>query len=145
MDASQINFEEPPALRWQSVINEAEKQNTMGQLVPVLLARYPENAQLKSACSPFAAAEPVKSSPVGKDPVVPEGAVLVKKFEKKDDPAPVAAKESTALTIPDDEAAITIASLRIVAAETEKRLKDLEEWRLRISTMSSAKIAANHE
>ena len=140
MDASQINFEEPPALRWQSVINEAEKQNTMGKLVPVLLSRYPENKQLQAACLPFEAAEPILAVPQKRRdapaPIPPE-AVLVKKFVKDD--APVDPSQSLDPISADEQAAI-IASLRMVAAETERRLRELEDWRVRISTMSSANM-----
>lgn len=143
MDASQINFEEPPALRWQSVINEAEKQNAMGKLVPTLLARYPDNAQLIAACKPFEAADPVAAPPVTKpktEPTVPKGAVLVKKFEPETKSVPLQAPEETA-TIVIDDAEATIASLRLAAAAQEKRLVELEQWRIRISTMSSAKLS----
>lgn len=128
MDASQINFEEPPALRWQSVINEAEKQGTLHKLVPVLLARYPENRQLIAACAPWEAADPVQTVPNQKQktPAVELVPLIVpKEF------ADIAYEDTVA----------TIASLRMSIASQEKRLADLESWRIRVSTMSSAKIA----
>lgn len=171
MDASQINFEEPPALRWQSVINEAEKQNTMTKLVPVLLARYPENAQLKSACAPFGAAEPVRAAPQVAPVVIPPGAVLVKKYEKGEaeaarptavaptesplpeaTPAPLPSQVaqdgetkpvngSDLLSLSPDELIATVISLRMAAAEGHQRLTRLEDWRRRLSVMNSADLA----
>lgn len=197
MDASNLDFDEPPALRWQSVISEAEKQNAMQKLVPVMLARYPDNSQLKSACAPFAAAEPVSapetaratSPPQDKSAVpVPPGAVLVPEFghaasasteQVAPDAAfaavpaavptavPVAAPTAAALAaipvppgavlvpkfanadastpfvIEETESAATIASLRLVATENERRLGKveqrlavLESWREYVETIA---------
>lgn len=153
MDGSRITWDEPPALRWQSIISEAEKQNTLQKLVPILLARYPDNAQLQNACNPFEAAEPIKAIPStteGAGTQVPDGAVLVKKFEAdaKAESSPLQAGTPSHLmpvTLELDEAAATIGSLRMVAIETERRLTALEEWRKIISTMSSADLGKKPE
>lgn len=172
MDASNLDFDEPPALRWQSVISEAEKQNAMQKLVPVMLARYPDNAQLKSACAPFAPAEPVSAAmpveipkpqvaPAEPIPIVPTGAVLVPKFDKAA-PAPavsVTPVPAGAVLVPefehdtanipvvleDSEAAATIASLRLVLKENERRLSELEEWRRQISALAQANLTRRNE
>lgn len=67
INASHIDWNDPSALRWQSIIDEAEKQNVVSSLVPVLLNEYPQNAQLRDACAEWMAAirtrkiEPVDS------------------------------------------------------------------------------------
>lgn len=138
MDASRVNFEEPPELRWQSIILEAEKQNTLYLLVPVLLAKYPQNEQLKSACAPFELAEPIKAD--------------VRK-ENKPIPKPVAQvlvePEMVPMEVPrdiaDDELgdpAATIVSLRMIASSQEKRISQLEKWRRELSKMSSEQAAS---
>lgn len=184
MDISQINFDEPPALRWQSAINEAEKQNTLHKLVPVLLARYPQNPQLKAACAPWEAAEPVSTVPTKETPVPPEATrprsgteglpkgrlphpdgELLPDLEDED-PAETTITTQTpttvttttqrkrsdvklvALEVPAEladavyeDAVATISSLRMTVSALDKRVNDLEAWRIRISRISSAKIA----
>lgn len=128
MDASQINFADPPALRWQSVIDQAEKQNVMEKLIPVLLARYPENEQLKAACKPFEASEPIRAIPIA----------------KKTKLVPLVVPKELA-SIAANDAVATIASLRITIIELYKKVAELENWRMTISAMSSSDIAVKGE
>lgn len=143
IDASQIDFGEPPAYRWQSIITEAEKQNTMGKLIPALLARYPDNEQLQAACKPFEAADPVQAIPV-KLPkpkvVIPPGAALVQKFE----PASKKISKLVPLQVPEELAEIatedtlaTVATLRITVAELYEYVEELRRWRVTVSTMGA--------
>lgn len=159
MDPSSLDFDEPPALRWQSVISEAEKQNAMGKLVPVLLARYPDNSQLKAACLPFTAADPISAPPSQAKgaPAIPPGSVLVPKFEASATPSPEpppippsAGSGNTAapaepIALSDDEAAATIISLRLVAVEVERRLRRIENWQKRVSMTSSDDLSQDSE
>lgn len=151
IDASQIDFGEPPAYRWQSIITEAEKQNTMSKLIPVLLARYPDNEQLKAACLPFEAAEPVQAIPVNSQKqktTVPAGAVLAKKFEPEPKPktklVPIQVPEELA-EIVTEETVATVATLRITVAELYGYVEELRRWRVIVSTMSGTPKSPDEE
>lgn len=149
MDASQITFDEPPALRWQSVINEGEKQNTLHKLVPVLLSRYPNNSQLVAACAPWEAADPVVAEDEAPKTEVPKEVAPTADHEiplaiVTETPTTIttttqrkkSAVELVPLQVPADlvdsayvDSVATVASLRIIVVDLEKRLADIEAWR----------------
>lgn len=53
IDPSRITWDEPSISRWQSILDEAEKQAAMQNLVAFLLAEYPHNAFLREVCAPW--------------------------------------------------------------------------------------------
>jgi len=116
IDATRINWDEPPNLRWQSVILEAEKQNTLYRLVPVLLKEYPENRELIAACAPWV--------------VVPEDLSA-----KKKKVVPVNVAEEFADTV--EEMPVTLESIRADLTIMSKELAELKRWRIALSTMSA--------
>jgi len=129
-----ISFDEPPLLRWFSILRQLMKLNdgSMGRLVTTLLADYPENDALRTVCAPWIAASPagIPGASFNLAPV-PEGVALVQKFI----PAPsvevpigvpvVAPMESA------EEAALMVARMDTLWAamiEQERRMAELEAW-----------------
>lgn len=62
VDASRVTFDEPPSLRWESVIMQCENQRSLNKLTPVLLARYPNNPELQAAVAPWIRGNPPEAS-----------------------------------------------------------------------------------
>lgn len=126
-------------MRWLSILRELMRKNdgSMGRLVSVLIRQYPDNQQLLAVCAPWIASKPARSMEEGGDPsistvaeqspIVPKGAVLVKKFEKEPLPVPVVAPPDFT-----DEAPLLVArvdTLWEAMVDTERRMVDLEQWK----------------
>lgn len=129
IDSSRINWDEPPTLRWQSVIMECEKQGTLHKLCPILLLEYPENTHLREAVAPWlpnvsgASPDIALVPPVG----VPVPEPPVKGKEKAADKVPVKVDPLYA----DDAAEIfvTMESIRADMAFMSRQLAELRRWR----------------
>lgn len=135
IDSSRINWDEPPSLRWQSVILECEKQGTLYKLCPVLLAEYPENTHLREAVAPWmenksgGAAEktPEVKTPEVKAPVqIP--AALVDEFSDEIDEIPV-----------------TLQSMRADLAYLSKDIQELKRWRQEVAVMAAKSMGGEKE
>ena len=124
IDASQIDWDEPPSLRWQSVLFEAEKQGSLHILVPVLLARYAGNKQLQEACAPW--------MPNGESTERGEKAAVMMEPVKL---VPVIVPEEFAELAADNTVA-TIDSLRMVVVQQQRQIDEILAWRLQISQLA---------
>jgi hypothetical protein len=116
IDSSRINWDEPPNLRWQSVIIECDKQNTLHKLVPVLLRDYSSNTQLQEACAPWLTS--AAQTPAKKKAATP-------------------AKVPSAYADQAEEMPVTLESIRADLAIMSRALAELERWRIELSTMSA--------
>lgn len=143
ISSGRINLSEPSIMRWMSIIRELMRKNdgSMARLVVVLTKQYPDNKQLADVCAPWVPSQPAKS--LSEIPVsattgtstntqVPDGAVLVKKFEDdepkpKPKPVPVIAPpdfvEDATLVLP------RIDTLWAAMIDVEQRLVELEKLR----------------
>lgn len=83
-----MTFSEPPALFWESVILQCEKQQSLRKLTPVLLSRYPKNDQLIEAVAPWinVKSAPPRSLPEGKK-AMPKAAEPTPPPQASGDPA----------------------------------------------------------
>jgi len=129
IDASQIAWDEPPGLRWQSILFEAEKQGSLPTLIPILLLRYPGNADLQAACAPWNGGSAGGNLPAAMMEAVME-AVMV----------PIVVPEEFA-TIAADNAIATVDSLRMEVAALRREFDELLAWRHLISTVSTPNMA----
>lgn len=142
IDSTRINWDEPPSLRWQSVILECEKQGTLYKLCPVLLSEYPENTHLREAVAPWMP-DSSGDSPVEdkKRKAEPE-----KKPEKKE-PEPKKVPVEIPIEYADlaDEIPITLESIRADLAYLSKSVDELKRWRQELSVISSKSMLGEHE
>lgn len=162
-----MTFSEPPALFWESVILQCEKQQSLRKLTPVLLSRYPNNDQLIAATAPWINVQtaPPRSLPSSKkaqpkpadtptEPNTPPAEVVVEPTNvEKAPPAELVADpllniEYVAVTVPKELAAeaqtalvATIRSLKITVDQVYKDVAELVAWRQSISTLSRAEVA----
>lgn len=134
IDSSKIVFEEPPMLRWQSVIMECEKQGTLTKLCPILLQEYPANTKLVEAVSPWmpnvsgGAPEPVpepvpKEKPVEKVPIVVD---------------PKYADDAEGIFV-------TMESMRSDLAMMARQLGELRRWRKEIAMLAAKDQSGERE
>lgn len=157
IDSSRMMFGEPPALRWESIILQCDRQRSLNQLAPVLLSRYPNNPLLQQVVQPWIRGNPkettMKRSPSADAPTIttiqpaeavkPIEAVVYVPLEEAQDqedmvavrvPKAYAEAATTALTA-------TIHSLRKTIAAHEKDLQELRDWRAAISNLSREQVA----
>lgn len=144
IESGRINMDEPSIMRWLSIIRELMRKDdgSMARLVVVLMKQYPDNKALAAVCAPWTPAVPARSAlieaPMPDEPNIPAGAVLVKKFDKKDTPvaAPVGTKPASdpvpVVVPPDfaDEATLVVPRLDTLweaMIDTERRLVELEK------------------
>lgn len=125
IDSSRVNWDEPPALRWQSVILECEKQNTLTRLVPVLLKEYPDNKQLFEACLPWLSEKKADAT---------------RKTEVDD-----AKRKTTHYADLAEEIPVTLESIRMDLAMIAKDISELKRWRKELSTMSAKSLDNGQE
>lgn len=135
IDSSRINWDEPPSLRWQSVILECEKQGTLYKLCPVLLAEYPENTHLREAVAPW---------------MVNSSGGAAKDTEIKE-PKPKAPEVKIPVEVPAeymdeiDEIPITLQSIRADLAYLAKDIAELKRWRQEMAVMSAKNMVGEKE
>lgn len=165
MDASRMTFDEPPALRWESVILQGDKQRSLDKLAPVLLSRYPNNPNLQEAVAPWIHGNPeevvdrqgIKSSSsvarygAGQAEAIPEQVApipVVPLIIRQQIPGTAIEVEMVPVLVPrdmQDDATVallaTINSLRRTIAQHEKDIAELVAWRSAISTMSRSEVA----
>lgn len=171
MDISQVKFGDPPALRWESVIREGDKQRSLDKLAPVLLKRYANNPQLQLAVSPWIRGNPPE--PIVEEPLLSGATMLAEPVAPTKPAAPTSVVTETPTTITTttqvpkvkipgtsveielvpvtvpkefvEEAQIalvaTISSLRLTVAQHEQWIKEIMDWRQAISAMSRAEVA----
>lgn len=137
IDSSRINWDEPPSLRWQSVILECEKQGTLYKLCPVLLAEYPENTHLREAVAPwittFSGASPSGDKKTKEEPV--------KEPEKKKVPIEIPIEYADLA----EEIPITLESIRADLTYISKSVSELKRWRQELSIISSKSMIGEQE
>lgn len=148
-----MTFAEPPALFWESVILQCEKQESLRSLVPVLLARYPKNKMLQEAVGPWInLLEPegeAMHTENSKTIVVAETPTTVTTVnQKKKIPGTAVEVEYGPLLVPKEfaeEASVavvaTMNSLKVTVDQLYKDVGELKSWREAISTMSRAEVA----
>lgn len=138
IDSSRINWDEPPSLRWQSVILECEKQGTLYKLCPVLLAEYPLNTHLREAVAPWM--ENTSGAPEVKVPEVkapkPKSKPRVKKI-----PVVVPIEYEDLV----EEIPITLQSIRADLAYIAKDVAELKRWRQEMATLASKSMVGEQE
>lgn len=155
VDSSRMSFAEPPALFWESIIVQCEKQESLRTLVPVLLARYPNNKRLQEAVEPWIH--------------LPEHAKVAATVPRADEQTMVVAETPTTVTtmsqvkkvagtnvdiehvpvlVPKEfaeDAAValiaTVNSLKVTVDQLYKDVRELIAWRESISKMSRAEVA----
>lgn len=130
IDSTRINWDEPPSLRWQSVILECEKQGTLYKLCPVLLAEYPENTHLREAVAPWMIASSGEASKVP----------LVKQPEIK-----VAVEVPLEYLDEVDEIPITLQSIRADLAYIAKDVAEIKRWRQEMAVLASKSMVGEKE
>lgn len=166
VDSSEMTFDEPNALRWESVIRESEKQESLNILTPVLLSKYPKNRRLQEAVEPWIHGNPpaVNGATIAKgvdmaapavqaetEPVIvttETPTTITTTIQKKKVPGTNVEVELTPVLVPKDQAdaastalLATISSLRLTVAQHERDLEELIKWRQAISTLSRAEVA----
>lgn len=123
IDSSRISWEEPPFLRWQSVIMEADKQGTLSRLCDVLIREYPENKELKLACSPWQN---------GEQPLI---------AKKEENPVALSAKYAQYV----EETPPILEAIRHDLALLSTDIAELKLWRKSISTLSATVLVDHKE
>lgn len=152
VDSSRMTFAEPPAFFWESVILQCEKQESLRILVPVLLARYPNNKKLQEAVDPWirlAEGEPVSKIGEGQTMVVAETPTTVTTMsQKKKIPGTNVEVEHVPVLVPvefAEDAAValvaTVNSLKVTVDQMYKDVGELIAWRHAVSTLSRAEVA----
>lgn len=144
IESGKIVFDEPPMLRWQSVIMECEKQGTLPKLCSVLLAEYPENTKLLEAISPWMpnisggppdqAKEP--PPPAAPPPAPPPVATIAPVL-----PISIVPQPSEEF----DELVVTIESMRADMAHLMQQVEELRRWRREIATVAAKDNSGGNE
>lgn len=156
IDSSRMTFAEPPALFWESVILQCEKQESLRKLVPVLLARYPNNTMLQEAVEPWinlpqkveTTKAPAKKT-VEQTIVVSETPTTVTTMSQvKKIPGADVEVEYVPVVVPKEfaeDAAValiaTVNSLKVTVDQLYKDVGELTAWREALSSMSRAEVA----
>lgn len=136
IDSTKIIFEEPPMLRWQSVIMECEKQGTLSKLCPILLQEYPANTKLVEAVSPWM---PNISGGAPQPQPEPESKAKGKAIEK----VPIIVDPIYA----DDAESIfvTMESIRSDMTTMTRQLDELRRWRKEIAMLAAKDQSGERE
>lgn len=144
IDSSQMSFDEPNALRWESVIRECEKQESLTLLCPVLLARFPNNKRLQAAVAPWMNGSLQVAI---EEATVIEKAISKEASDKKKVLGTSVAVKLVPVYVPEElaeDASValiaTIASLRITVGEQQREINKLMAWRDSISTLSRSEV-----
>lgn len=141
INSARINWDEPPSLRWQSVILECEKQGTLYKLCPILLAEYPQNTHLREAVAPW-----MENTSGGATPITEIKVPEVKAPEKVKEPevkVPIVVPVEFADEV--DEIPITLQSIRADLAYLAKDIAELKRWRQEMAVMSSKNMVGEKE
>lgn len=155
IDSSRMTFAEPPALFWESIIVQCEKQESLRTLVPVLLARYPNNKLLQEAVEPWIhlpkhAQESEVVPKAGEQIIVvaetPTTVTTMSQVKKT--PGTEVEVEHVPVLVPREfaeDAAValiaTVNSLRVTVDQLYRDVRELIAWREALSQMSRAEVA----
>lgn len=153
VDSSRMTFAEPPALFWESVILQCEKQESLRMLVPVLLARYPKNKMLQEAVKPWidlAEDAPMPETIQKQEMIVAETPTTVTTMSQvKKIPGGDVDAEHVPVMVPKEFAedasvflVATVNSLKVTVDQLYKDVNELIAWREAISILSRAEVAA---
>lgn len=140
INSDRINWDEPPSLRWQSVILECEKQGTLYKLCPILLAEYPENTRLREAVAPW-----MENTSGGATRLAeiktPEAKVPDAKVPEVKVPGAVSVEHTYEI----EEISITLQSIRADLAYLSKDIGELKRWRQELAVMAAKSMSGEKE